>query len=268
MKLKFSNTLLLATAWLQFFVGCAYQTTYTYRTETKVEKPPSGIYVEAMSFANDIQNITGGNPVFLNEEGGPFLVRAIVNRYKIGYAQNITPSNAVEQAISAINSHREYFPDVESVDIVVISDKEPSAKPSTQTKAIGKDVNVHYFNADKELEEIPAIATKFTEAFNKSSVVYLVLDAAPKDEHNAVKIQYSAVAVLDALSEKVDMTASTPLVKVFVDEKKPKSTAKIDWFDTSMYWLNTVLVVVVTGAIVALIVVIAKNSDSSSNETN
>jgi len=260
MKRKFFNMLLLATAWLQFFVGCAYRTTYTYKAEARVEKP-SGIYVGALSYASDIKSITGSKPVFLNEESGLFLLRAIANSNIGSGRASVSQSNAVEQAVSAINSQSYYFPDVESVDIVVITDKEASL-PAEKAKALGKDVNVHYFNADKEIGDIVDIAIKFTEAFKKSSIVYLVLDAAPKYESNAVKIQYSAVAVLDALSEKVD-NVPTPLVKVFVDEKNPKSTTKIDWFKTSMYWTGIVCV----SALVALVVVLVANAEPSSEES-
>jgi len=99
---KILSSLLIA---LMLFsgAGCATDTYITYQSRT-VRERPSGIYVGGLSFSDNIKDITGNRPVFLNEEGDLFLVRAIFARYQAGNASNISLYDAVEKAISTINS--------------------------------------------------------------------------------------------------------------------------------------------------------------------
>jgi len=255
MKHTFSYPILIFASWLSFFTSCATQNIYTYKPEIRVEKQ-SGIYVGAMSFANDVQNITGNKAVFLNEEGGLFLIRALVNRYRISNTQSNALSRAIEQAVSAINNQYGYFPsDVQSVNIVVITDKKFSEN-SPPMSAIGKNVNIYYFTIG---EDIPSIASKLTEI---SSVVYFVLDAAPTEENNATMIQYSALSILNALSQSINPNVPTPMTKILLKEYE---SLGIDWDKTGDLWFTWGLVILITGGLVALVVLLAMYAGDSTN---
>jgi hypothetical protein len=256
-------TISLAVLCLQLFSGCAVSKTHTYEAKTVAEKP-SGIYVGAMSYGSSFRNITGDKPVFLNEEGGSFLMRAIINRYKIE-GGSASLQKAVEQAVQNINrqyGYSSYAYNAESVNIVIISGNPSNASAFSalpKMRALGKDANVHFIQAGEETElgKIPAavsnVASKLTVSHNGSSIVYIILDAAPSSETAAVLNQYAAVALLDVLSEKVNIETPTPLSKILIDESKYKVSSEVDWDKTGDYWLAGGITVGVLGLLALLI---------------
>jgi len=238
---------------LMLFSGTGCATNLTYRTAS-VRERPSGIYAGAMSFAGEAKDMTEGKPVFLNEEGGLYLARAIFSRYQPGASSDVYLYSAVEQAIASIKSKAEYFPDyLETVNLVVFTDRLPAPQanaPVPDMKAAGKNVNVYAVGIlgrdardsgqfisqlnsltgdpsrvyqARNYSDIPNvfknIASAIAGASGKSFFVYMVLDAAPplrKDDIS--QIQYSAISVLlDTLSEKADITAPTPVTKTLID---------------------------------------------------
>jgi len=265
---------------LLLYNGCATETTITYKANTVIEKP-SGVYVGGISFADNVKNITGGRLVFLNEEGGLFLVRSIFAKYQAGKASNISLYDAVETAISAVNNQAEFFPNnMETVNLVVFTNRLPAVpadRPLPQMKAAGKDVKIYIAGTGRDIqnpqftaqlnrlagnpsqvykaanyEDLPDVFNEIVSRLNssstKSSVVYFVLDSAPPLRESDVRwVQTAAITLLDTLSNHVDLTAPTPVKKILADPHPNKSTT-IDWFTTGIFWLSMLL----SGGVVAL----------------
>jgi len=279
--------LLTAAAIAATASGCSTTTTTTYKSVT-VETKPSGVYAGAVTFGGEIRNVTGGKPVFMNHEGLLYLIRAISVRYQPAAASNAGLSGAMEKAVADINSGYEYLPgDVESVNLVVFTNRLPPAGAPTTLKAAGKDVTVYAVGATEGMDEsaLPEfgsrlrdiaggdsrvytvanlenadsafvnIASRIAFARGKSAVVYFVLDAAPPSGVIGVEAaKVSTVALLDGLSERVDLELPTPLKEIYIDVAATKERKRVNLGETLMIWGVTVLCVGLIAGLSALVV--------------
>jgi len=273
--------------------GCSTITTTTYMSKT-VDVKPSGVYVGAVTFGGEVKNITGGKPVFMNDEGLLFLTRAISVRYRPSSGSSgATLYGAAERAVADINAGYESLPgDVESVNLVVFTNRLPPAGAPPALKAAGKDVTVYavgltegmdsdaraelnrrlrnlagsdsrvhtvadFMSAD---EEFVNTARRIAFARGKSAVVYFVLDAAPSSGEAGVEaVKGSALGLLGELSERADLTLPTPLKEIYIDEARTQESTTLNMGQTLMYWGISALAV---GLVVLLSVLVINAGDS------
>jgi len=280
----------IAVITLSAFSGCATNTTYTYKTVTVLQKP-QGVYAGAMSFSGDTKDITGGKPVFMNEEGSLFFVRAISARFQPGGASTVSLYGAVEKAISTLNSQSQYLPDdADSINLVVFTGRLPAASANVSLPAMkvaGKDVNVYAVGLRKSAQEGQQIASQLNsltgnpskvfmvdnfsdvpDAFNdiasiikgatasgaaKSTVVYFVLDAAPPlQEDDASWLPFASVVFLDTLNGDANAAVATPVDKTLLDPKAQKSV-KVDWTTSLGVWAGLLLSALIFAGVFALV---------------
>ena len=254
--MRIKTLLLLIVAAIAVAVtGCATTTTTMYRSKA-VEVRPSGVYVGALAFGSEAVNVTGGRPVFLNEEGALFLTRAVSVRYQHNGGSGVTVGNAAESAAAAVNGQREFLPDnVESVNLVVFSDRLP-AGALPPLKAAGRDVNV--YTVDDLVSgggSAGNVVSKIAPTSGKSAVVWLVLDAAPLSGNTGVEsAKTAALNLLDGLSKRVDLSQPTPLTEIYIDEDRTKKKVKVEWGETLIAWGVSILCVALIVGVAALVV--------------
>ncbi|MDR1031325.1 MAG: VWA domain-containing protein [Treponema sp.] len=90
--------------------------------ESQPEKAEGGVYIGLLSFAADVQDLTGGKLIYLDDEGRNQLLQALSN-YNRASGAGTALYYAVHQALHNLSAHESSFPDkLSSINLLTFTD--------------------------------------------------------------------------------------------------------------------------------------------------
>ncbi|MDR0784459.1 MAG: hypothetical protein LBE74_01055 [Treponema sp.] len=194
----------------------------------------SGVYVGVISFAANAEDITGGEPIYLDDEGKDRLLEILDGDYQKASVQGTSLYYAVHKALASLSQNQSKFPsDVDSVNLIVFTDGLDNNSTSValepiETEDFGEKLASDYLAYDKEQiasREVAgkpitaySIGVKGADVSDADSFTAALQDLA-SDEANYFELtdfdqandKFADIANdLTALTKKVTFTVKTP----------------------------------------------------------
>jgi hypothetical protein len=217
-----------------FFVGVSLLMGNLLFAQEEQPTAKSGVYVGIISFAANAEDITGGEPIYLDSEGKDKLSEILDNDYQKASVQGTALYYAVHKALANLSQNQSKFPsDVDSVNLLTFTDGLDNNSTSValepiETEDFGEKFASDYLAYDKEQIANREVAGRSITAYttgvkgvdvSDSDSFTAALQNLASDEANyfeltnfdQANVKFTDIANdLTVLTKKVTFTVKTP----------------------------------------------------------